>query len=591
MVLALLVSSIFVLAFSQTLTLNKNSFAYNENILATFSRTGATTTDWVGIYASTDGTPDGSPGSTIWQYTCGGQTTCSPAVGSGSLIFGQADPTETGTVTWPLPTGSYNAWYLANDGYTVLSGPFAFSVTGGPALQSHVQPADNLLPREIAIFSCYDNADDATQLWNDVAAQGVDLGLWLGDNIYADTTSMTTMRSKYDAKKQNVGYSAFMSRNIPIMATWDDHDMGVNNAGKYYSARTGSQAEFVRHFDFPLTDPRNANGGGTQLGIYSSKLFGTQANSDRVHIILMDARYHRSPTFSAAGTCEGAASSFLGASQWTWLENQMRTVTSEIKIIGSGIQHLNPTWTRSSMTSYCAYDGSSGTFVAANAEMGEPVSTTNSNSYEMWAEIPQERRRLLRLAQESISTGKTKLVLFVSGDQHWGELHRKVIPAVGQHNATSVYEITASGINQNWSPAERNANRYPVWADTTGAGAYNKQCVFPFKKSSGNIQYKACITGADAVGPLSNTPLWCALSLTTQGRVASWGRCVPEGVATPDGTAGTYQLQGDTPHYINSAVGNYGLIKFDPVAKSVRVEIRTPYAANKIGAYTTLKYT
>ena len=31
--------------------------------------------------------------------------------------------------TWPLPAGSYKAYFLANDGYVVLAGPVTFTVT------------------------------------------------------------------------------------------------------------------------------------------------------------------------------------------------------------------------------------------------------------------------------------------------------------------------------------------------------------------------------------------------------------------------------------------------------------------------------
>ncbi len=37
-----------------------------------------------------------------------------------------------------------------------------------------------------------------------------------------------------------------------MMSTWDDHDFGANNEGKYYSQRKASQVEFLRHFDIPI---------------------------------------------------------------------------------------------------------------------------------------------------------------------------------------------------------------------------------------------------------------------------------------------------------------------------------------------------
>lgn len=451
-------------------------------------------------------------------------------------------------------------------------------VTGLPV---HIQPSDTLSPKKIAILSCYDSSDNHSAVWNDVVSQGVDLALWIGDNIYADTTDMGVMRSKYDAKKMNQYYSTFMSANIPVMASWDDHDMGGNNQGKNYPKRQESQAEFVRHFDLPTSDPRAT---GAQLGVYSEKLFSVDGVN--VHIVMLDNRYHRSPTYKAYGPCEGDSSTMLGDVQWSWLQNTLRNTKTDITVITSGIQVLPPTYLRNKLTDYCAYDASSGLFESSAASVGDSP-TSESDSFELWSEIPQERTKLLRLVQEVVATGKTKLVVFASGDQHWAELQRKEIPA-DVHRAVTVYEVTASGINQNWQSGEKNANRYPVWCDTSGNGVYDQKCVFPYKASSGKSMY-GCSSAADTSIP-SGVNRWCARSLTSKGRVASWGVCAPEGSTTPDGFAGYSQVQGDTPYLLNSEIGNWGLMTVNASSRTVRLELRTPYGSEAVGAYTVLKF-
>ncbi|WP_255229494.1 hypothetical protein [Pseudoalteromonas sp. HM-SA03] len=68
-----------------------------------------------------------------------------------------------------------------------------------------------------------------------------------------------------------------------------------------------------------------------------------------------------------------------------------------------------------------------------------------------WAEMPAQRERLLRLVQKAVNEGKTKAVVFLSGDQHWGELLQKTIPASSTYGqAVNVYEVMASGFGQNW---------------------------------------------------------------------------------------------------------------------------------------------
>jgi alkaline phosphatase D len=223
-----------------------------------------------------------------------------------------------------------------------------------------------------------------------------------------------------------------------------------------------TQNEFVNHFGIPSSDPRHPNfsgAGGQRQGIYSANMFlkpGTAVNG--IHLINLDARYHRSPTYADYGACEGDESTMLGATQWTWLENELMTRPSEIKIIASGIQLLPTTHHGRSLDSYCAYDGVNGSFNAANAALNEGP-TSSGTSYESWAEMPQERTKLLHLVQASINSGNTKQVIFLSGDQHWAEIMFKEIPARPGQAAVHVYEVTASGIDQKWVEDVPNPNR------------------------------------------------------------------------------------------------------------------------------------
>ncbi|WP_462160320.1 alkaline phosphatase D family protein [Pseudoalteromonas maricaloris] len=129
-------------------------------------------------------------------------------------------------------------------------------------------------------------------------------------------------------------------------------------------------------------------------------------------MITLDARYFRSPTFSSYGACEGESSTILGEAQWQWLEQELQK-PSEIKLIASGIQVLPPLHQGRSKTNYCAY-GDGKTFNAAIASLEE--TNMSGTSYESWAEMPAQRERLLRLVQKSVNEGKTKAVVFLSGD-------------------------------------------------------------------------------------------------------------------------------------------------------------------------------
>ena len=186
---------------------------------------------------------------------------------------------------------------------------------------------------------------------------------------------------------------------------------------------------------------------------------GTTING--IHLIHLDARSHRSPTFAKYGICVGAASTMLGEEQWIWLEEELLNRTSEITIIGSGTQVLPPLHRTSRvLDEYCAYDGEGGVFDQAIAAVGEDdTAMFEGTKYESWAEIPQDRTRLLQLVQRSINSGRTKHVIFISGDQHWAEIMLKTIPATVREAAVTVFEVTASGIDQNWPHDIQNTHR------------------------------------------------------------------------------------------------------------------------------------
>ncbi len=73
-----------------------------------------------------------------------------------------------------------------------------------------------------------------------IVAQRPELFVFLGDNIYADTTDMDVMRAKYAKLKADAGFAKLM-KTCPVLATWDDHDYGANDAGAEYVKQVESQ--------------------------------------------------------------------------------------------------------------------------------------------------------------------------------------------------------------------------------------------------------------------------------------------------------------------------------------------------------------
>ena len=232
----------------------------------------------------------------------------------------------------------------------------------------------------------------------DIAAERPNLMLWLGDNIYADTEDMTVMRNIYGQLAANERFQA-LAASTEMMATWDDHDFGWNNANGTWPHKDAAKAEFLRFWQAPPDDPR-----WTQPGVYSARTFGSGTHT--VQVILLDNRYNLDP-WDYAG--KNPRNEVLGEQQWAWLRDRLREPAT-VRIIGSGVQVIQD------------YD--------------------IDGEWEGWGDSPHERDRLFRLIRDLHVPG----VVFVSGDMHFAELTRH--PNDGQALGYPTYDLTSSGLDQ-----------------------------------------------------------------------------------------------------------------------------------------------
>lgn len=172
-------------------------------------------------------------------------------------------------------------------------------------------------------------------LWKEIEKNKPNLWVWGGDNIYADTDNMDTLRRSYETLKSQKGY-ANLVRNIPVMATWDDHDYGVNDIGLEFSKKEESQAIFLDFFDVGEKSPRR-----NQEGVYHSEIFKTSKGS--VKVMVLDTRYFRTAlTKSKTNKRRFTPNNFgegtiLGETQWKWFTNELNNSTANFNIIISSI--------------------------------------------------------------------------------------------------------------------------------------------------------------------------------------------------------------------------------------------------------------
>jgi alkaline phosphatase D len=289
---------------------------------------------------------------------------------------------------------------------------FALSATAVTAAQA--DKSEKTKPLAKILFGSCIKQQHPVPIFKQVNAHRPDLFLFIGDNIYGDTQDMGVLRQKYAQLGAMPGFSELRA-TTPILATWDDHDYGVNDGGADYPMRVESQQIFNDFWKFPRNAPQRQ-----REGVYDAKIFGPKGQ--RVQVIMLDTRYFRSALKRGERRTGGPyypdpnpALSMLGKAQWKWLERQL-TTPAQVRIIATSIQCI-----------------------------------PEAAGQETWSNLPAERSRLFQLIRDTKANG----VILISGDRHWAELSRttETVPY-------PIHELTSSGLNQIHPRGTPTTNRY-----------------------------------------------------------------------------------------------------------------------------------
>jgi alkaline phosphatase D len=267
-------------------------------------------------------------------------------------------------------------------------------------------PTERALTR-IAVASCRTQEEPAPIL-DVMLEREPDLFLYIGDNVYGDVWSLSPdMETLFEAYADLSEQSDFqrVAASVPIMAIWDDHDFGMNDAGGSYYGKYGSEAIFETYWrmeDHPVAD---------RDGVYYSQIMGPPGQ--RVQIIMLDTRFFRTeltrtPRRNAPGMeryvpSDAPDQDMLGPEQWDWLEAALQE-PAELRLLISSVQIL-----------------------------------ADGHGWEAWKQLPLAQSRLYR----TLAASGAKGVVLVSGDRHLAALYR-------QDGLVDypLYEITASSLNR-----------------------------------------------------------------------------------------------------------------------------------------------
>jgi alkaline phosphatase D len=287
------------------------------------------------------------------------------------------------------------------------------------------QPPDDSVDR-IAFGSCAFQWQEQP-IFRAVMAADPDLYISLGDAIYGDfdgekvfDVTPESLRAEWADLAASPDWQALRAQ-VPVMATWDNHDYGHHSAGAEFPLKEESKQIFLDFFGEPAGSERRR-----RVGIYDAAVLGPRGR--RVQVILLDTRTFKSLPLLAERP-EGAGGSLgkyapnedpeatlLGQAQWSWLEDQLRR-PAEVRLICS-----------------------SGQVVADQKGMDE------------WGNYPRERRRLFELIGAAGAEG----ILLLSGNVHFAEVSRT------DEGPYPLHDFTSSGLTHVDEEYARAPNRFRV---------------------------------------------------------------------------------------------------------------------------------
>lgn len=260
----------------------------------------------------------------------------------------------------------------------------------------------------IAFGSCIQQ-NRPQAIWNSVAATDPDLFLFIGDNVYGDTAAtgaadIPTLTAAYKRLGEREEFAAFRAR-IPMLATWDDHDFGQNDAGATFAHKEWAERVFETYWGSGV-DVR------ARPGIYDSVIAGPAGR--RVQILMLDTRFFRSdlksrpyqdppPPLGWFVPSEDPAAALLGDAQWRWLDAELAKPV-DLRLVVTSIQLV-----------------------------------TDAHGYEKWGNIPRERERMYKL----LADRRIGNAVVLSGDRHQGGIYRHRPAGLAQ----PLNEITSSSMN------------------------------------------------------------------------------------------------------------------------------------------------
>ncbi|CBZ50893.1 conserved hypothetical protein [Neospora caninum Liverpool] len=310
-------------------------------------------------------------------------------------------------------------------------------------------------------------------VWIRLQEQHPDAWIWMGDAGYSRSHDVAAVRLALEQVKRVSPYRDFRRSLQFLDGTWDDHDYGMNDGGKYQKDRERLRQAFLDFLDVPENSRRRQG----RRGVYSSHVFGIPEARDsdregdtwkrekpkvpgeRRGKILTEGEDAAERERESGH--EGAANGERREAEKTGEPNQIETNDrfypgTEVKLILLDTRHERDDHFIPSAVSFCFrclrrlggnYEGDllgeeqwrwlESQLTNSTASVHLVVSSiqvsTSLPIVESWGHFPRARQRLINLLERTKPAG----LVFLSGDVHFGEI---------SGDERNILEITSSGM-------------------------------------------------------------------------------------------------------------------------------------------------
>nr|PIM01974.1 phosphodiesterase/alkaline phosphatase D family protein [Toxoplasma gondii COUG] len=215
------------------------------------------------VSSSSSQSPSSSPQSSYSSYSSYSSPDASSGSSSPSPSFSPSPSAADGVHAFPLRRLAFGSCFKTHEQAASLLSPLrALLLSERERLEAEAERRRELRRLENAV-------------WHRVKEQSPNAWIWMGDAGYAQSHDVAAVRLALKQVKDVDPFRELRASLHFLDGTWDDHDYGMNDGGRFQKNREQLRQAFLDFLDTPAQSPRRQG----RRGVYSSHVFGVPVPS------------------------------------------------------------------------------------------------------------------------------------------------------------------------------------------------------------------------------------------------------------------------------------------------------------------------